>query len=279
MIISLIIPTIGRVSELDNFLSSVQDSSFDMNALEIIIVDQNPKGYLNDILSKYKQLNIFHIYSNKKGVSLNKNLGASISTGDVLCFPDDDCLFYSDTLFNISNCFYQHPFVPFFIGSIYNRKNNKYLFRNWPIHDCQVTSYNSYFFSSSITMFIRNEYFIPFDENMGVGSKYGSCEDADLIYRIIKKTKKNGYYSSSIQVDHPEPNIALMSLNKVNSYASGFGYYIAKNCDLVKVILLFLLIGKKSLQYLASLFNNSYQSNYFKFYFKGLFIGLTKQSN
>ena len=158
MIISLIIPTLGRVSELNNFLNSVQDSCFDINTLEIIIVDQNPKGYLVDILLKNKKLNIIHIYSNKKGVSSNKNLGASISTGDILCFPDDDCLYYSDTLTNVSNCVYSHPSVPFFVGSIYSRKYNKYLFKNWPVQDCQVTSYNSYFFSSSITMFIRKEY-------------------------------------------------------------------------------------------------------------------------
>jgi glycosyltransferase involved in cell wall biosynthesis len=279
MIISLIIPTIGRISELNDFLNSVQDSSFDINSLEIIIVDQNPKGYLIDILSQYNQLSIIHIYSNKKGVSLNKNLGASISTGDILCFPDDDCLFYSDTLYNISTCVNNHPEVPFFVGSIYSRQNNKYLFRNWPNKDSQVTLYNSYFFSSSITMFIRKEYFIPFDENMGVGGKYGSCEDVDILYRILKNTNKSGFYSHLIQVDHPEPNISSMSLSKVYSYASGFGYFITKSCDFIKVMLLFLLLGKKTLQYLASLFTDSYQPNYFKYYFKGLFIGLTKQSN
>jgi glycosyltransferase involved in cell wall biosynthesis len=274
MIISLIIPTLGRVSELNNFLNSVQDTFFDINTLEIIIVDQNPKGYLIDILLKYKKLNIIHIYSNKKGVSLNKNLGASISTGDILCFPDDDCLYYSDTLTNVSNCFYSHPSVPFFVGSIYSRKYNKYLFKNWPVQDCQVTSYNSYLFSSSITMFIRKEYFIPFDENMGVGGKYGSCEDADIIYRLIKKTKKNGFYSPLIQLDHPEPNTSSISLNKVHSYASGFGFFIRKDLDSIKFFYLLLLIAKKVFQFFLSCFVNKYQKDYFKSYFYGLYQGL-----
>jgi hypothetical protein len=126
-------------------------------------------------------------------------------------------------------------------------------------------------------MFIRNEYFIPFDEKMGVGTKYGSCEDADIIYRIIKKTKKNGFYSPLIQLDHPEPNISSMSLSKVYSYASGFGFFIRKDFDSIKFFYFLLLIAKKVFQFSLSCFVNKYQKDYFKSYFNGLYNGFLQK--
>ena len=45
-------------------------------------------------------------------------------------------------------------------------------------------------------MFIKKEYILNFDENLGVGARFGSCEDADLIYKILEK----GIYTPKIEL-------------------------------------------------------------------------------
>ena len=273
---SLIVATYGRVIELDLFLGSIAILNYDITKLEIIIVDQNPDGYLRDLLSKYINFNIIHYPSNKRGLSYNRNLGSSLSSGEILCFPDDDCHFYPDTFAELDNLVRSHRETPFFIGSIYSRKNNKYLFKNWPSHECDVTPFNFYLYSSSITMFIRKDFFIPFDENMGVGSIYGSCEDVDLIYRILKISNLNGFYSPLVQVNHPDPQISSMPLTKVNSYASGFGYFIRKEFNYIKGILLLLLLVKKFIQFIQSILKRNFKKKYFINFFLGLYTGLFK---
>lgn len=83
--------------------------------------------------------------------------------------------------------------------------------------ELDVNRFNSYFINSSITMFIKKEFILNFDENLGVGAKFGSCEDADLIYRILEN-KAKGFYTPKIELWHPEPNYQEISLEKVKNY-------------------------------------------------------------
>ncbi|MGL5964736.1 MAG: glycosyltransferase family 2 protein [Fusobacteriaceae bacterium] len=51
MLISLVIPTIGRKKELDELLLSIKEQKY--KKIEVIIIDQNPTGYLNDIIVRH----------------------------------------------------------------------------------------------------------------------------------------------------------------------------------------------------------------------------------
>ena len=55
---SLIIATLGRKKELLELIESIKNSDYETNNLEIIIVDQNEKGFLDKELSKFENLNI-----------------------------------------------------------------------------------------------------------------------------------------------------------------------------------------------------------------------------
>jgi len=137
----------------------------------------------------------------------------------------------------------------------------------------RVNRFNSYFINSSITIFIKKEFILNFDENLGVGAKFGSCEDADLIYRILKN-KAKGIYTPKIELWHPETNYQEIPLEKVKNYASGFGYFVRKNTDAIKVLLLVLLIGKKTIQFMMNIFTKRFQKGYFKTFFNGLITGI-----
>lgn len=269
---SLIIATLGRKKELLDVIESIKNSDYDISNLEIIIIDQNEKGFLDKEVSVFEDLKMKYIHSDIKGLSYNRNIGLSYATGDIICFPDDDCKFYANTLQQVSNILSDSN-IDFCMGRIYNRETKKDVIKKWPKKEFKVNKFNSYFINSSIAMFIKKEYILNFDENLGVGAKFGSCEDADLIYRILEN-KAKGIYTSKIELWHPEPNYQEISLEKVKNYASGFGYFVRKNTDGIKVLLLVLLVGKKIIQFIMNIFNKRFQKGYFKSFFSGLFIGL-----
>ena len=269
---SLIIATLGRKKELLELIESIKNSDYETNNLEIIIVDQNEKGFLDKELSKFENLNIKHIHSDIKGLSYNRNIGLSYASGDIICFPDDDCKFYENTLNEVSNILLSSN-IDFCMGQIYDRETKKDVIKKWSKKEFKVNRFNSYFINSSITMFIKKEYILNFDENLGVGARFGSCEDADLIYKILEN-KAKGIYTPKIELWHPEPNYQEISLEKVKNYASGFGYFVRKNTDVIKVLLLFLLVGKKTIQFIMNILNKRFQKGYFNSFFNGLFAGL-----
>jgi len=269
---SLVIATLGRKNELLEVIESVKNSNCDISKIEIIIVDQNEKCFLNKELLEFKGLNIKHIHSDIKGLSYNRNIGLKHAVGDIICFPDDDCKFYENTLNEVSNIL-SNSNIDFCMGQIYDRETKKDIIKKWSKKELKVNRFNSYFINSSITMFIKKQFILDFDEKLGVGAKFGSCEDADFIYRILEN-KANGIYTPKIELWHPEPNYQEISLEKVKNYASGFGYFIRKNTDTIKVLLLVLLIGKKVMQFILNFSNKRFQKGYFKSFFDGLFSGL-----
>ena len=95
--ISLIVATIGRRDSLMLMLQSILSTSYDLSKIEIVIVDQNQNSLLDDISKLYSTLTIIHIKSSVVGLSTNRNIGFKESSGDIICFPDDDCKFYPNT--------------------------------------------------------------------------------------------------------------------------------------------------------------------------------------
>jgi len=271
---SLIVATLGRYSELKEMLLTIASQNFDLNNMEIIIIDQNQKGFLDDIIKEFNNLNLIHIHSTLKGLSINRNIGLEYSTGDIICFPDDDCKFYKNTLLEVSHVLLDSN-IDFCMGRIYDRETKKDVIKKWSKKEFEVNRFNSYFVNSSITLFVKKKFILNFDENLGVGAIFGSCEDADFIYRILENNA-NGIYTPKIELWHPEPNYQEISLEKVKNYASGFGYFVRKNTDSIKVLLLVLLAGKKIMQFMINSVSKRFQKGYFKSFFGGLINGLIK---
>lgn len=252
MIFSLILATYGRLSEVSDLLASLEKQTLPLSLFEIIIVDQNDKLDLDPIIAKFKEtLNIKHIRSKRKGLSLNRNIGLKLARGSYICFPDDDCKYYPDTLSRVKQHF-DSTSANLVLGAIRDRTTDKNIIRNWPSKNIRINRYNFFTLYSSITIFTkRNE--LLFDENLGVGCYFGSCEDTDYIYRLIKKTKKSLYFSD-IEVWHPDPSIISISKEKNISYGLGFGafYYKHKFDIFIARIYLISLIYHLSLSILSA---------------------------
>lgn len=233
---SLIVATFGRFSELEVFLQSLTEQTVKAEQIQVIIVDQNDTLDLQLIIQKYQRLlDLTHIRSSKKGLSYNRNLGLQIAKGEIVAFPDDDCRYYPNTLESVLRVFEQNPRATLILGRIIDRTTGKSIIRNWPTHPKMITKRNFITHYSSITIFTKQH--LTFDERLGVGTYFGSYEDADFIYRSLLASNDIPY-DPSIEVWHPEQNIHAFSEAKTIQYGLGFGALARKHWSWVFAYLL-----------------------------------------
>lgn len=242
MIFSLIVATLGRKEEIACLLNSLTDQTIGSENFELILVDQNTDIDLRPILELFSaKLKIIHVKSNKLGLSLNRNIGLSVAKGKYICFPDDDCTYYPDTLYTAykylerSDCFSA-------LGAIRDRIKRTDIFHKWPSAETPVTKRNFLNLHSSITLFTKaNE--LRFNEDLGAGQYFGSCEDNDYILRLISNYGDCQYFPD-IEVWHPPPSISNTSKAKNYSYGLGYGafFYIHRKNSTIMLTMVAALI-------------------------------------
>ena len=125
---SLIVATCNRVAPLENLLQSLRNQSH--RQFETIIVDQNPEGFLDQLLATFADLDLKVILIAPEGVSNARNVGLLQATKDVVALS----LIHILCAFRISRCSVIRPacsptvstvlkFAGFQIFSIYIFRN------------------------------------------------------------------------------------------------------------------------------------------------------------
>lgn len=226
--LSLIIATRGRNIEIESLFISLKNQTY--QSFEVILVDQNNDNRLDSIVAGYNDsLLIKHIKSSSVGLSLNRNIGIQYANGRIICFPDDDCSFLDSSFFSeIMEKFASHPYLDFIStntkdyttgGSILKTPNYAKFIDNLNVFQCCI----------SFTLFIKikNRSHIFFDEQLGVGARFGSAEESDLVYSLLSLGYK-GRFIHDIYVHHPEKKDSL-SFNKGYNYGLGLGALYKKN--------------------------------------------------
>lgn len=231
--ISMILATLGRKKEVDDFFLHLENQ--ETKDFEIIVVDQNQDDCLNEILKKYSSLySIHHIKTKIKGLSRARNIGLKHATGDVICFPDDDCYYGKGTLKQVKNVFSKNKNTDcIIIKSCDFEGNNLLPFIKENEHDLSEAEFwkvgisFALFFSASAVKAAGN-----FDEKLGVGSGtlYGSGEETDFLYRVYRQ-KKNLRYMPNIKVHHPnkDTDITHVIVDRAYLYGCGCGRVLKKN--------------------------------------------------
>lgn len=178
---SFIIPTVANRENIFGIIDIIQNSS--LNNYEIIIVVQLSKKNNPEILKKIQGLDSVKIIMNSgiDSMPLIKNMGANASSGDILCFIDDDVSldtsllkFINDADLPKDTIFFpeiKNPFnLPFplgdhvggrsFVGACFVIKRYDF-FRNGPMEE-QLLTYrdDSEFFIRAVKKGIKLQ-FIP----------------------------------------------------------------------------------------------------------------------
>ena len=235
---SLVLATLGRDDTVDVFLHSLAHQDYPSDLVEVIIVDQNLDGRLDEIVARHRgQISLNHIKSPIRGLSLNRNIGLNHAQGDIVGFPDDDCEYPNDLLSKVDALFDELD-VDVLLGRIWDRKLNKPAIRNWPEKTIALNSYNFYRLTSSITLFTK-VVAQRFDERFGLGAQYGSNEDVIFVSSLLR-SGATGQYVPSLTVYHEDQPLTALSREKVASYAVGFGRFAREYCSM-SILAIFLL--------------------------------------
>lgn len=266
MQLSIVIPTINRKKELEKLLDSI--NHFVLNIVfEVIIIDQNSVGFLDDIIDKFKnELNISHHLVDFKGLSKAKNYGAKVAKGEYISFPDDDCDIFPDT-YSKALAILKSLEVDIVFGrcidsngndSVLNFKKTSYLLN-------EKNMLGGFVEATGLIhkgVFENNFYF---DEKMGAGCFHGAEEGYDWLYRILTKTKLKVYYCKDVIYYHPQVVLdksSSQAIKRVFTYSCGkaylykkhkFYYKYFKRLTLVALSIPFYLIfNKKKVRYYIS---------------------------
>ena len=223
---SLVMATLGRSEETKIFLDSLEMQ--DYRNFELIIVDQNEENILEHIIDNYREkFHIKHIRIKEKGLSLARNVGIKYVTGDIIAFPDDDCAYSEGILTFINKYFTNNKQVDFVTFKLRDKDTGVDSNLKWFNNNVEITYKNIFrtVISPSIFIKIKSIKDIFFDENLGVGRKYGSGEESDMALEILHRGYK-GMYLTDYIIYHPNKKEPM---NKIYSYGLGYGAVIKKH--------------------------------------------------
>ncbi|MEZ0344836.1 MAG: glycosyltransferase family A protein [Caldimicrobium sp.] len=231
---SLVLGTYGRYTELERFLKSLKNQTY--KNFELILCDQNQEGFLEKLLSEYSgDFEIIHLHS-ERGLSRARNAGLKIAKGDVIAFPDDDCLYPEDLLAKVKEILEAYPEVDGVSGRAISLDKGR-MDQKFYSERTFLSEENVFFCVTSFTLFLRRkviEAVGEFDESLGVGSgtPLGSGEEVDYVLRALGKGLKI-LYVPDIVVFHPskDPEIEGYSretLKRAEAYNRGYAYLLKR---------------------------------------------------
>jgi glycosyltransferase involved in cell wall biosynthesis len=204
---SLIMATMGRVSEVERFLRSLDSQTH--REFELIVADQNRDGRLLPILAAYRErFSILHLKS-KPGLSRARNVGLPYVTGEVVTFPDDDCWYSPKLLELIAKFFCDRPELDGITGRMRDERGHPGIGKWFDREPGLLGQINAWKRVASITLFLRRSVIAAvgeFDEALGVGSgtSWEGGEDIDYALRAVEAGLKI-YYEPDILIYHPNP--------------------------------------------------------------------------
>jgi len=228
MTFSLIFCTLGRSTEVQEFFKALSLQTHD--DFEVIVVDQNKDDRVKDIIEQFMKFMKIRYFRASPGLSKARNIGLEHVSGEILCFPDDDCTYPKELLENISEFFSQNRFN-ILMGKTIEQTSGNFV-AGKPILNSEIMKCR-HFGGSSTTLFIntknKNLKEIVFDENFGIGAKFHAEEENDLVMRLLQNDWQ-GYYDPNINyVYHPKKDHDYTDLQRANERGYALGALIAKH--------------------------------------------------
>ncbi|MCZ8523110.1 MULTISPECIES: glycosyltransferase family 2 protein [Paenibacillus] len=278
MKISLVLATLGsRHDEIIRLLESLDNQSY--KNFELIVVDQNEDDALRNLLLLYNDKFKWQYVKSEKGLSLSRNNGLKYVSGDIICFPDDDCWFNEQVLQRVVNTFQNNSSFDGLTGGCFEPDGSGNIAK-FDSENGYVDFYSVWTKAVSCTIFLKKNVLDTvggFDTNLGVGAKtpFKSGEETDLMIRVIK-SEFTVFYDSELIVYHPNPIIEYdaRTYGRAYTYGCGFGQVLKKHSYPLMFVLKCLIrpMGGSILNLIT--FNTS-KAKYHLNVFKGRVYGYT----
>lgn len=226
---SLVVATLGRTAELGRFLAALDAQT--ARGFELIVVDQNEDERLLPVLAPYRgRFPIRHLRS-APGLSRARNAALPHATGEVVAFPDDDCLYPPELLERTARFFQTHPAAHGIVARMVGEDGASLLERRGG--PGPVSRLGLFGGAASCALFLRREVVAAvggFDETLGLGAgtPWGAGEDIDYPLRALDAGFRLEY-APDLAVVHPPHGDAALTLRRAFSYAAGFGRVCRKH--------------------------------------------------
>ncbi|MEO3738655.1 glycosyltransferase family 2 protein [Shewanella baltica] len=236
MKLSFILATSNGSEIINDCLESISSLKVNENCtLELIIIDQSFDDTTYAVLENFNfDFPVLYVHSLKRGLSCSRNLGIDLSTGDYVCFADDDATYNSELIIDLNEVVQRKIAVAMsnfsFVGGTVRVPGTDVLTRYTRSDKEHVINKSNFGVDiTSISLFIDREFIefhgIRFDEKLGLGAEYPSCEEVDFVYRILSFNVE-GFYSPKIVTYHINP--LAYTANKTEDYARGHGAFCKK---------------------------------------------------
>lgn len=232
--LTIVLPTLGRLKEVEAMLGSIYKFDVDpMLKIEIIVVDQNFSDLLDELVVRYSQQKypILHHKVSFRGLSKAKNYGAKHARGKYICFVDDDAEFLEGTI-NMAIKLLETNKYDIVSGRCIDREGNNSVinFEN-KSSELSLNCFENRFVES--TMFFRKEICdrYSYDDNMGIGAFYGAEEGYDLVYRMLCDNVRI-HFEPSICFYHPQTVTSYVgdsTVRRAFTYRTGYGHLCKKH--------------------------------------------------
>lgn len=223
--ISAVVATYRRKDELKRLFESMISNN--ISNLEVIVVDQNQDGLLDELVNSYKaKLDILHLKMKEANQSKARNYGAGVAKYPIICFPDDDCWFENDSLSKVQNYFAQNASTDLLV---INWKQNPVVHStSFPLTRKEIFSFKGVGYVTYVQFFNKRVFqkLGGFLETIGIGKYIGGGEDSELTFRAADKGL-NIFYNADIGVNHKYIPILTRDLETIRARQRAMGLMYA----------------------------------------------------
>jgi len=226
LIVTTIQPDFTDILRLFESLKYQKYSEF-----EVIFINQTGIEFERESSFNF---NIIEIHQKRISLSKARNIGTKYSSGNILCYPDDDCYYHASTLLNVDKHFRQNDELDFVLGNHKDIDSDSSCnFHRYKKNN--VISKKNITLSSSFTIFVKSSMFkhYKFDEEMGVGSIYGCGEEADFLIQGIRENRQGKFFPDIIIFHESYAINRKTSSSKAFKYALGNAHLYTKNKDIL----------------------------------------------
>jgi glycosyltransferase involved in cell wall biosynthesis len=199
----LVVATLDRSEELDRLFQSLDRQSH--RGFRVVVVDQNQDERVETVLARHPGLDVRRLRSHP-GLSRARNVGLGALAGDVVGFPDDDCVYPDDLLERLAARFAERPELDGISGRPEDADGTRAA--RWPDATAAITPRTVWNRTISHTLFLRKatvERIGGFDESLGLGSgrRWHSGEEIDFLVRALRQGAQVEYDPSFVVI-HPQ---------------------------------------------------------------------------
>ncbi|MDB5416517.1 MAG: hypothetical protein JWR10_4852 [Rubritepida sp.] len=227
--ISLIVSTKGRVAEIAALFDSLL-ADFSAN-FEVLLVDQNEDGRLAPLVAEYgPRMALRHLRSERAHANAGRNLGLRHSRGDLVGFPDDDCVFPAGVLGQVRAAFDADPHLGILTGPAAKPEGGLGSGR-WNDTAGPITLRNVWTSAIEFNLWLRRDLALAlggFDEAMGPGARFGSAEGNDLVCRAMAMGEA-ARYAPELRIVHPDKRLTPEAVARAERYGLGLGFALRRH--------------------------------------------------